>query len=164
MSDELSMEEGQPAKVLLTPAIERSLSAAKGKSADADEGARDLALLYAQLIDDPKAADKYTKALRLVGEAVSAQADDMPITAAEQLMSAWDRISSALAEQTVASDLGPKLLAALTALGMTPAGRAAKVASGKPGGEQSGDGGEVTPMPSALSLLRGGAAQRRAGG
>jgi hypothetical protein len=50
------------------------------------------------------------------------------------------------------SDLGPKLLATLTALGATPAGRAVKGApSAKPGG------------PTALELVQSKARSRRAG-
>ena len=36
------------------------------------------------------------------------------------------KIADALGRHSVMSDLGPKLLAALTALGLTPAGRGAK--------------------------------------
>ncbi len=158
MSDELSTEE-QPAKVMLTPAIERSLSALTLEQTD--QGARDLALLYAQLIDDPKAAEKYTKALRLVSEAVSSFADDLPITAGDQMRTAWDRISSALAEHTVVSDLGPKLLATLTALGMTPAGRAAKSAPAPP--PANGAVAKPAPILTELEKARNRARQRNAG-
>lgn len=137
------------------PALEQALR--KAALEQRDQGAVALARRYAQLLDDAVAADKYTKALRLVGEAVAEQADQMGIgqqTQAEQLLTAWDRIASALAEHSVTSDLGPKLQATLTALGMTPAGRA------------KGAGGEladVTTIVSPLQRLRDSAQQRNAG-
>lgn len=159
MSDDVEQESAEQ-RVLILPELERSLAALT--DVPTDGAARSLALRYALLMDDAQAADKYTKALRLCGEAIASRADDMPITAGEQLMSAWDKLSSALAEHSVASDLGPKLLAALTALGMTPAGRAQKAAPTTPEGGQAG-GGKVEPIKSTLQLLRGEAATRRQG-
>lgn len=121
------------------PSLERSLAA--GSTERQDEGARSLVLRYGALLDDAVAEQKYAKALRLVGEAVASQADGMPITSGQQLMDAWDRLSTALAEHSVASDLGPKLLATLTALGCTPAGRAEK---------KGGAGGSVVPVANPL--------------
>ncbi len=136
------------------PALEQALTKAAPEQRDA--GAVALARRYAQLLDDAVAADKYTKALRLVGEAVAEQADAMGIgqqTRADQLLTAWDRIASALAEHSVASDLGPKLQAALTALGMTPAGRSEK---------QGGEGSNVTSIRSPLTIARERAGKRDA--
>lgn len=137
------------------PALEQALR--KAALEQRDQGAVALARRYAQLLDDAVAADKYTKALRLVGEAVEQAAADMGMgqqTRADQLLTAWDRISSALAEHSVASDLGPKLQATLTALGMTPASRGVKA---------GGEGADVTTIVSPLQKLRDSARQRNAG-
>lgn len=150
--EEQSMEPTRE-HVLISPALSRSLAALGDDEKDA--GAVALAIRYAELLDDAKAAEKFTKALRLCGEAVSSYADSMPITAAEQLMSAWDRIVSTLAEHSVASDLGPKLLASLAALNLTPAARAEK--------SKGGQRGMVAPpagAPSPLQLLRDQARKR----
>ena len=123
MESEQAEVAASPEHVRILPALRASLADAKLAEGGLDAGAVALSVRYAELLDDAKAAEKFTKALRLCGEAVSSYADELPITAAEQLMSAWDRITAALAEHSVASDLGPKLLASLTALGLTPAGR-----------------------------------------
>ncbi len=128
----------------------RSLAA--GSREQQDAGARSLALRYAALLDAPSVEQKYAKPLRLVAEAVGSTAERMPANTAQQLLDSWERIVSALAEQTTASDLGPKLLATLTALGCTPAGRS----------EKGGKGGTVTQHPASagLSLLRGNSERR----
>lgn len=88
------------------------------KPAARDAGAVALAKQYAALIDEAAPAGKYRKALDALERVAAASDDD---GAAEMLRT----ISTALAEHSVASDLGPKLLAALTALGLTLAGRPA---------------------------------------
>jgi hypothetical protein len=118
-----------------------------------DRATRALAIRYAELLDDAAVAEKYHRAVRMVGDAVTIQSEHMGETAANQLLTAWTRIESALAEHTVASDLGPKLLAALTALSMTPAARAPKAAPGR------GEGGnapaaELTPLEKARERAR----------
>ena len=138
MSSDQSERSVQP----VLPSLERSLAA--GSTEQQDEGARSLALRYGALLDDAVAEQKYAKALRLVGEAVEERADHMPVTSGQQLMDAWDRLSTALAEHSVASDLGPKLLATLTALGCTPAGRA----------EKKGGAGGGSLIPAANPLLQ----------
>lgn len=55
-------------------------------------------------------------------------------------------LAAKVESQSVASDLGPKLLAALTALGMNPAGRAAGMKGGSPGASD--------PAADALARLR----------
>jgi hypothetical protein len=140
-------EQAEPVRQPLAPAVISALAATEPKAEDG--GAVALAVRYAELMDEAVAAQKYTKALRLIGAAVESRADDMLPTDAQQLMNAWDQISSALAEHSVASDLGPKLLAALTALGATVSGRA----------KEAGPGGEKSDLPSPLRLVRNDTAQ-----
>ena len=102
-----------------------------------------LARYYAELLDNAAPAAKYEKALSWLAGGASQEdpkADDYTRV-----------ITTALNEHSTASDLGPKLLAALTALGMTPA--AAGVAIPKPG---------AVPQ-SPLDELRQKRADRRAG-
>lgn len=105
-----------------------------------DAAAVALAKRYAALIDEAAPAAKYRDPLRKLAEALDP--DD------QAAVDAYDRVRTALAEHSVASDLGPKLLAALTALGATPAARAAK------GGGQGG------PVASKLDELRARRAKR----
>lgn len=89
-----------------------------------DAGAKALARRYAALIDDATPLAKYDAPLRELRLAVSECSD--PEEAGKQLA----KIEAALSAHSVASDLGPKLLAALTALGMTAAGRDTKGGAG----------------------------------
>ncbi len=147
-------EQEQPDRERVLPSVERSLAALQREqpALAVDQGARSLAIRYAQLLDGALPEQKWTRALRLVSEAVSAQADGLPPTAADQLLGAWDRISAALAEHSTASDLGPKLLATLTALGCTPAAKS----------DKGGKGAHVIDHPASggLALIRGRADQR----
>jgi hypothetical protein len=83
-----------------------------------DRATAALALTYANLIDQAAPAAKYTKALTWLGRL---HYDDEDEDAARHV----DTIRIALAEHSVASDLGPKLLAALDALLLTARARAA---------------------------------------
>jgi len=132
------------------PELERSLADAKLGALDA--GAQALATRYAQLLDDAVAADKYTKSLRVLSEAVRDHAGQLMPPQERELLQAWDQVSSALAEHSVASDLGPKLLAAMTALGLTPAGR---------GALKQAAPDNTSKLATPLQLLRGEAAGRR---
>lgn len=84
-----------------------------------DAAAVKLARRYAELIDNAAPAAKYRPSLRVMYAAI-------PVGAPSPVTDAYDKIKEALAEHSVASDLGPKLLAVLTSLGMTGAGRSAK--------------------------------------
>jgi len=75
-----------------------------------DTGASALARRYAALID---------RAERVAEELAALRPED------ESQAAAIARLRSLVEAQQVASDLGPKLLAALAALAMTPASRAA---------------------------------------
>lgn len=86
---------------------------------DRDRAAVQLAKHYATLIDESAPASKYREPLLLISQALPR---DEPIELA------FRKITDALSAHSVMSDLGPKLLAVLNALGMTPAGRKAKIA------------------------------------
>lgn len=90
-----------------------------------DAAAERLAEHYAGLIDEAAPAAKYLKALKLLGRAVSVYAEQLEDEDAEQLAAAYETTRIALSEHSVTSDLGPKLLAVLTSLGLTTAGRGA---------------------------------------
>jgi hypothetical protein len=98
-------------------AVDRALA---GRTAvdGRDAGAEQLALVYAGLIDAPAPAAKYTKPLALIRRACGAYDDP-------DAMDAYRAIRDALGAHSVASDLGPKLLTTLDALGLTPKARAA---------------------------------------
>lgn len=82
---------------------------------DQDAGTEALALHYAELIDDAAPAAKYAAALEWLAGVDVAPEDAKHVRA----------ITTALARHSVASDLGPKLLATLDALGLTPKARSA---------------------------------------
>jgi len=104
----------------MTRAVAAALRA--GKPEHLDAGAVQLAREYAGLIDNATVLAKYRKSLDGLRAALDLLGPLDRIDAFEH----FDKIADALSEHSVASDLGPKLLAALTALGLTPAGRGAK--------------------------------------
>lgn len=110
-----------------------------------DQGAVALALRYAALIDEATPASKYRDPMRHINRAIS--------PADEKALEAWAKIADALAAHSVMSDLGPKLLATLAALGMSVSGRDAK-SGGAPNGPQVSD---------ELAALRDRAKTRRSG-
>jgi hypothetical protein len=93
----------------------------------ADESARALAVHYAAMIDTSAIDGPMADAIRFVAGAVQLAEDPLIDTA-------WRKIERALAAHSVASDFGPKYLAALESLGMTPRARRALVreANGAP--------------------------------
>jgi len=118
--------------------VRRAIKAQPGDPADAATEA--LALHYAALIDNAAAGKKYAAALAWLRRAEQ-------LTDEEQHA---DTIRAALAAHSVASDLGPKLLATLDALKLTPRARATK---------EGGSG--ARPVKSALDELAGRRAARR---
>jgi hypothetical protein len=96
--------------------VEASLRAAQPSDGQ-DAATAELARTYARLIDGAAPNAALAKAIRLVASCI--ETDD------EQVVEAWRRITVALARHSVASDLGPKLLAALDALLLTPRARTA---------------------------------------
>jgi len=121
----------------MTEAVAAALDTIKDRPADA--GAIALCRTYAALIDAAAPAAKYREPLRVLMLAAD--------NAGEDAAKAFQRVADALAAHSVASDLGPKLLAALSALGLTLAGRGAK-----------GGTGDSAPAVKPLDQLR----QRRA--
>lgn len=87
-----------------------------GPGLNRDRAAAALALTYASLIDNAAPDAKYAAALAWLG---TVRVED----AAQERQRVI--IETALSAHTVASDLGPKLLAALDALGLTPRARKA---------------------------------------
>ena len=120
----------------MTRAVAAALRAAELRPEDG--AAKALAQRYAALIDEAVPLAKYDKPLRALRQAVRESSDP---NAEEHLA----KIEVALSAHSVASDLGPKLLAVLTALGMPAAGRGAKGGTG---------GGTVSPVASKLDELR----------
>lgn len=117
-----------------------------------DEGAAALARRYAALIDDAQPSAIYARHLDAVRRALDT------LTAAGLVVGVdyqkhFDKITEALAAHSAASDLGPKLLAALTALGLTVAGRPAK-------GGVPNDAGTPPAPESELDKLRRERAER----
>jgi hypothetical protein len=112
-------------------------SLAEAKLGKADQGAAALCRRYARLIDNAAPAAKYRESLEAVQRALDTLAVLDPVVGVDY-MKHWAKITDALAEHTVASDLGPKLLVALTSLGLTLAGRGAK-------GGTTGDGAPARP-------------------
>lgn len=111
-----------------------------------DAAAERIALAYAELIDAAAPAAKYRKALATLGRAVTGTSLDE-----DDPHEALATISVALAEHSVASDLGPKLLTTLTSLGLTVASRGA-----------TRDGGKREPARNPLDELRVRREQRNA--
>lgn len=122
----------------LSTLVRRAIKAQPGEPADAATEA--LAVHYASLIDNAAAGKKYAAALSWLRRAEQ-------LTDEEQHA---DTIRAALAAHSVASDLGPKLLATLDALKLTPRARITK--EGGPG---------ARPIASALDQLAGRRAARR---
>src|SRR5215216_5652061 len=116
--------------------VSRSLE--DGKFSKRDQGAVGLARRYSRLIDDAQPAAKYAVHLQGLARALSMLGTLEPLAAA-QAEEHLAKIEIALAAHSVASDLGPKLLATLTALGLTPQARAAVTKEGAPSGPVVGD-------------------------
>lgn len=117
-----------------------------------DQAAIALAQRYAALLDAPAHPSSYSRALdrleRLAVDPFDRQA--------------FERLRDALAAHTVASDLGPKFLAVLDRLGMTPAARGVKAATLVSPGETAP---EPEPEPRGTrDDLKARRAARRAGG
>lgn len=102
---------------------------AEAKLGKVDEGAVALARRYAILIDHAAPQARYRESIEAVTRALETLAVLDPVVGVDY-MKHWNKITDALSAHTVASDLGPKLLAALTALGLTLAGRGVKGVSG----------------------------------
>lgn len=110
--------------------VAESVAAALAGRAEADPrdaAAERLALTYAGLMDEAAPARKYRKALDVLRRHLAGTGweEDQPDEALEL-------VAEALAEHSVASDLGPKLLSALASLGLTTASRGKSAEGGRP--------------------------------
>ena len=143
-----SEQSGQRERGRMLEQVEHSL--AEAKHGPRLQGASMLAKHYAALIDEAAPSRSYATAIRVLQQFVDVYADHLPPPAQREVEQAWDKVSSALAEHSVASDLGPKLLATLAKLGLTLAEtKAAAPAPEQPEKEQEqSDGGVV------LTILR----------
>lgn len=136
----------------LVPALDSALTCANVPGSSAATLA--LVRRYAELLDQAVAAERYAKHLRLFAHVVEDYRDNHPglIPTDRRNLDEMERvITSALAEHSVASDLGPKLLAALTALNLTlPATasgqkpEAGRVKPADPLGDFRGEAGRLT--------------------
>jgi hypothetical protein len=91
--------------------------------ADMDKAAVQLARRYAGLLDNAAPASRYRVPLEKLDQAVAAAE-----LAGVEVGDALDKIRDALSAHSVASDLGPKYLAVLAQLGLTPGARGASTA------------------------------------
>lgn len=162
MSSVEQTEQEQPAEQgVLSAELATALAAAKVEQRD--RGTERLAQHYAELIDNAAPSRSYAKSIRVLGTFIDDNADILGHGSPREreLMEAWDKVSTALAEHSVASDLGPKLLAAMIALQLTPASRVLKAGAAPAATEQPAPD-EATDA-AVLRLIRGEAAQRNAG-
>lgn len=105
----------------------RAALAGRGQADPRDSAAEKLALTYAGLMDDAAPAGRYRRPLDILQRAV----DDRPLET-DDPAEALDLIRQALAEHSVASDLGPKLQVTLASLGLTTASRGKTAEGGAP--------------------------------
>lgn len=105
--------------VRISPALEESLILAQIPAWGAATVA--LARRYAALLDEAAPAGRYRRPLQLLERVAAYYRDTAKMTPVEEraLDEAMNTIGDALAQHSVASDLGPKLLAALERLNMT---------------------------------------------
>lgn len=137
----IGMNSGTVDRMTSRGVMTRAVAAALAGTTDKrDAGASALARRYAALIDDATPTATYARHLRGLRAALDLS-DEATEAAAEHLI----KIEEALSAHSVMSDLGPKLLAALTSLGLTLAGR---------GGNQKGAGGDSNTKPNRLDELR----------
>lgn len=119
-----------------------------------DEGAAALARRYAALMDDAQPSAVYARYIVAVQRALDTLAA-METPVGIDYQKNFDKITEALSAHSVASDLGPKLLAALASLGLTVASRGAVVKGG------ASNGTPVAPKPeSELDRVRRERAER----
>lgn len=120
----------------MSAAVDSSLRTLGEEIPERDRGAAALARNYARLIDEAAPSATYAKHLLAVREALDVMRIEGVRVVGYDVDKAYDAILMALSDHSVASDLGPKLLAVLTSLGLTLAGRV-----GKEGGKSDDSGG-----------------------
>jgi len=120
-------------------AVGSSLRALGDALTEQDQGAAALARKYAGLIDNAAPSAVYARHLQTIRHALDVLRVEGIVLTGLDVEKAYDAIAVALSAHSVASDLGPKLLAVSTALGLTPAARAER------GGGKTGDGHGARP-------------------
>lgn len=148
----MEQTEQAPEHGALTEQVGASLAEAQHGALDAATAR--LAQHYAELIDNAAPSRSYATAIRVLSEFLDGALYDVAEESPRrrEISTAWDKVSSALAEHSVASDLGPKLLAALQQLGLTPAARS-KVSGALP--ERPAPEQDPEQLPeNVLQLLR----------
>lgn len=137
----------------LTRAVLDAIGAAELKPRHA--GTVALATRYATLIDNASPPTKYRESIAAVMAGVETL-DAMGAVVGVDYRKHFMRIVDALSAHSVASDLGPKLLAAMTSLGLTVGAAPAAIVPAR------GGGGKVDSVAavSALDQLRARRAQR----
>lgn len=147
------MEQTEQERGELSAAVGGAL-AERSSPSPLDAGTAQLAEHYAQLIDNAAPSRSYATALRVIDGFIAENSSILRPDRERELVTAWDKVSSALAEHSVASDLGPKLLAALHHLGLTTAARS----KGRGAQERPEQNTEQEHAPAAvLQLLQGNA-------
>lgn len=124
------MAEGAAAR-----ALRESLKALE--PVERDRAAVALAKRYAVLLDAAAVASSYRPALERLEQLVESPADRRALA----------KIRDALGAHSVASDLGPKFLAVLDRLGLTPAARGARAALPPAAAPESDPAPEPEPAP-----------------
>lgn len=121
-----------------------------------DEAAAQLAKRYAALLDASAVPASYRRALDRLAKLCTDPFD----------VQALARVAEALSAHTIASDLGPKYLACLAQLGLTPAARGTRAAL--PVAPEPAPEPDATPAPEGkadeLRQRRAARAKRRADG
>lgn len=142
----------------MSAAVSDSLRTLGEEIPEQDRGAAALARKYAALIDESAPSATYAKHLLAIREALDVLRVEGIKVFGYDVDKAYDAIVIALSDHSVASDLGPKLLAALNALGLTPAGRAER------GGGKTDDGRRTGSKTDELRAKRESRAQRAGSG
>lgn len=104
-------------------AVGSSLRTLGEATPDELHGAAALARRYATLIDNAAPSAVYAKHLQVIRHALDVLRVEGIVLTGLDVEKAYDAIAVALSAHSVASDLGPKLLAVLGALGLPPTGR-----------------------------------------
>jgi hypothetical protein len=127
----------------------RAALAGRQEADPRDAAAEALALRYAGLMDNAAPAAKYRRHMEVLSRAIAGTSLDE-----DDPYEAFQVVATALSEHSVASDLGPKLLAALTGLGLTTAAR---------GGLTGGGGAQSAGVTDPLDQIRQARERRRLG-
>ena len=125
----------------MSAAVDDSLRTLGDEIPEQDRGAAALARNYARLIDEAAPSAALARHLLAIREALDVlRINDIRVFGYD-VDKSYDAILIACSDHSTASDLGPKLLATLTALGLTLAGRAER--GGGKTDDRGGTGGST---------------------